>query len=129
MFTAPQGPEEDSQRLYNSHVLVDSSGSIVSVYRKAHLFQCEIDGQVSLRESKWCIAGKEICPPTPSPAGNIGLMIVSSFRLFGRLSPDNGSTCVSYAQLLTIKKNYDVWFMALCVMSPSPNTSTFVLLS
>eukprot|EP00117_Sycon_ciliatum_P041283 scpid25403/ scgid3879/ Nitrilase homolog 1 len=73
-----QGPEEDRSRLFNAHVLLDDAGSIRSVYHKTHLFACQLaTSKVSLKESNWCVPGKEICPPVPSPSGSIGLMIVS----------------------------------------------------
>lgn len=70
-----QGPADDN-RLYNSHVLVDDSGSIVAVYRKVHLFDIDVKDGPKLKESDVCIPGGQIVPPINTPVGNIGLAIV-----------------------------------------------------
>ncbi|KAB1190653.1 MULTISPECIES: carbon-nitrogen hydrolase family protein [Haloferax] len=41
----------DSDRVYNTSVLLDPSGNLVDTYRKVHLFDIEIDGNVEYRES------------------------------------------------------------------------------
>ena len=76
-----QGPADDN-RLYNSHVLVDDSGSIAAVYRKVHLFDIDVKDGPKLKESDMCIPGNQIVPPVHTPVGNIGLAIVSSLNKY-----------------------------------------------
>ena len=76
-----QGPADDN-RLHNSHVLVDDSGSIVAVYRKVHLFDIDVKDGPKLKESDGCIPGNQIVPPVHTPVGNIGLAIVSSLIIY-----------------------------------------------
>ena len=75
-----QGPGDDS-RVYNSHIIVDDSGSIVAVYRKVHLFDIDVKDGPKLKESDVCIPGNQIVPPIHTPVGNIGLAIVSSIQI------------------------------------------------
>ena len=57
--------------------MVNDQGKLASVYRKCHLFNVDITGGPSLRESDYVIAGKEIISPVPTPVGNVGLAVVS----------------------------------------------------
>ncbi len=47
-----------SKKAYNSSVLIDDKGKIVSVYRKNNLFDANIDGK-KIRESKYFFNGKK----------------------------------------------------------------------
>lgn len=88
---------ENDQKIHNSHVIVDNKGSIVSVYHKAHLFDVEIAGRVSLRESKFTIPGSEILPPVNTPVGKVGLAVCYDLRF-----PEMSLTLVQEgAELLT----------------------------
>jgi len=63
----------------NAHVVINSEGEIVSVYRKTHLFDVMIpEENINLRESSYVVPGEEIVDPVSTPIGNIGLGIVSS---------------------------------------------------
>nr|CAI5822479.1 unnamed protein product [Callosobruchus analis] len=68
----------NEETIYNSHVLLDCSGEIKSVYRKVHLFDVAIpEKNIYLRESDLNVGGTQIFPPSETPAGLIGLAIVS----------------------------------------------------
>uniref|UniRef100_A0A8C9JB96 Nitrilase 1 n=1 Tax=Panthera tigris altaica TaxID=74533 RepID=A0A8C9JB96_PANTA len=42
---------EQTQKIYNCHVLLDNKGSVVATYRKTHLCDVEIPGQGPMRET------------------------------------------------------------------------------
>ena len=60
--------------------MVDNNGSIVSVYRKTHLFNLDIPGVVRLVESEFSTAGDRVVPPVVTPAGKVGQGICYDLR-------------------------------------------------
>lgn len=72
---------EGSPRIYNTSLLFDPKGKLVSRYRKIHLFDVDLgeDGQDSYRESKHFEPGSEVVV-APTPFGGIGLSICYDLR-------------------------------------------------
>ncbi|RLV62420.1 hypothetical protein DV515_00019335, partial [Chloebia gouldiae] len=71
-----RGQDWDSTgRIYNSHVLLDSSGALVAAYRKLHLFDAALPGAPALRESSFTNPGRELLPPVDTPVGKPGLAV------------------------------------------------------
>ena len=50
----------EGDRPFNTSVLIDATGSIVATYRKAHLFDVDVPGAVTHRESDDLSAGEEL---------------------------------------------------------------------
>lgn len=70
---------EPTDKLYNAHVVVNSSGEVAAVYRKLHLFDVQTP-EFTFRESQSVVGGNKIVAPltdTPLPGG-LGLLIVST---------------------------------------------------
>lgn len=67
--------DSDSDKIYNSHVIVNDNGDIIGNYRKLHLFDVDTP-EFKFRESKIVEGGRAILAPISSPIGNIGVMIV-----------------------------------------------------
>jgi deaminated glutathione amidase len=82
---------------FNSSVLFDPSGASVAVYRKIHLFDVDVPGGVSFRESATVAPGSDVVV-APTSFGTVGLSICYDLR-FGELFR---SLVSSGASLLTI---------------------------
>lgn len=67
---------------FNSHIIIDDNGEIKTIYRKIHLFDVALpEKNIFLRESDFNIGGSQINEPVKTPAGSLGLAVVS-FELF-----------------------------------------------
>ena len=64
---------------YNTSLLVDASGTIRATYRKMHLFDVDLPGQVTVRESDGRIPGTEVVTAA-TDVGTIGLSICYDLR-------------------------------------------------
>jgi predicted amidohydrolase len=77
-------------RSYNTSLVFDRTGAPVACYRKIHLFDVEIPGRVSYRESRWVAPGDT--PVTVDVEGvRLGLSICYDLRfpeLYRRLAAD-----------------------------------------
>ncbi|KAJ8336653.1 hypothetical protein SKAU_G00378730 [Synaphobranchus kaupii] len=72
---------ESDRRIYNSHIIINAQGHVVSVYRKGHLFDVELTGKgVSLKESAFTIPGPGLTPPVQTPIGKVGLGVCYDLR-------------------------------------------------
>ncbi|KAM8817790.1 deaminated glutathione amidase isoform 3-T3 [Rhynchonycteris naso] len=71
---------EQTQKIYNCHVLLNNKGSVVATYRKTHLCDVEIPGQGPMRESNTTLPGPSLESPVSTPAGKVGLAICYDMR-------------------------------------------------
>ncbi len=72
--------DSDSSRVYNTHLIIDSFGSIVTSYRKIHLFDVSIPSQnIHLSESKTTAPGEKLVV-CDSPLGRLGLSTCYDLR-------------------------------------------------
>src|SRR5258708_20212808 len=76
---------DDSARSYNTSVLLGPDGGRIAVYRKIHLFDVDLPGRVTVRESDSKLAGPQLVWVETSP-GAIGLS-TSSVLPFPELYP------------------------------------------
>jgi predicted amidohydrolase len=67
------------QRVYNTHVIIDSDGVLRCQYRKIHLFDVSIPGKVQLQESKTTAPGTELVT-CDSPIGRLGVTTCYDLR-------------------------------------------------
>ncbi|XP_067255944.1 deaminated glutathione amidase isoform X3 [Chanodichthys erythropterus] len=60
------------RHIYNSHIIINGQGEIVSAYRKGHLFDVELTSKgVSLKESAFTVPGPRLLPPIQTPIGKV----------------------------------------------------------
>jgi predicted amidohydrolase len=84
----------DAERSYNTSLVIDPSGAIRAVYRKVHLFDVDLPGQVTVRESDGRMPGTEVVTAS-TDVGTIGLAICYDLRfpeLFRRLAVAGATT-------------------------------------
>jgi predicted amidohydrolase len=68
-----EDPEDD--RVYNSVVLADSAGKVVSTYRKTHLYDA-----FGAKESSSIKPGDALFQPVETPFGKLGLLVCYELR-------------------------------------------------
>ncbi|XP_051563818.1 deaminated glutathione amidase [Myxocyprinus asiaticus] len=107
---------KSDQRIYNSHIIIDGQGKIVSVYRKGHLFDVELTGKgVSLKESAFTIPGPRLVPPVQTPIGKVGLGVCYDLR-FPELSSAlqrHGAEILTYPSAFTVATGSAHWEVLL----------------
>ena len=75
-------------RRYNTSVLIGPDGAQLAVYRKIHLFDVDLPGRVTVKESEVKLAGAEVVSAR-TPRGAIGLSVCYDLRfpeLYRRLA-------------------------------------------
>ena len=69
----------DEPRAYNTSCLFDPHGALVARYRKLHLFDVDLPGRVSVRESATRAPGDEVVA-VPTGLGTLGLSVCYDLR-------------------------------------------------
>jgi len=87
-------------KYFNTSVVLDASGEVVATYRKAHLFDVDVPGEVAFRESDAILAGDEVV--TVDALGmTLGLSVCFDLRfpeLYRRLALEGATVlCVPSA--------------------------------
>ena len=99
---------------FNTSLLINPGGMILARYRKRHLFDLDIAGQVHCRESDWLLAGDEVCS-TNTPCGPVGQAICFDLRfadLFRQLI-DAGSEILCIPSAFMLATGRDHWEVLL----------------
>lgn len=81
-------PEPEGDRIINTAVAIDAEGELVSSYRKLHLFDVEIPGELSVHESDYQQPGEELVV-TELDGVRVGMSICYDLRfpeLYRRLT-------------------------------------------
>jgi len=76
----PQASSKETNRIYNTHLLIDAEGTIEGVYRKIHMFDVDVPGGVPCYESSYTIPGSSIVPPVATVCGKVGMAICYDMR-------------------------------------------------
>ncbi|XP_055857947.1 nitrilase and fragile histidine triad fusion protein NitFhit [Episyrphus balteatus] len=70
---------EKTEKIYNTHVLINSNGEIVKTYHKLHLFDV-VTPEFRFRESDVVSNGDRIIAPVETPIGKLGMQICYDIR-------------------------------------------------
>jgi deaminated glutathione amidase len=98
----------------NTSLLFGADGALVARYRKRHLFDIDLPGQVRYQESAWLLPGDEIVCPT-TPVGRLGLSICYDLRfpeMYRRLA-DLGADVLLIPAAFTLPTGRDHWEVLL----------------
>ncbi|OMJ08747.1 putative hydrolase nit2, partial [Smittium culicis] len=106
---------ENSDLPYNSNVVINSDGKIVSTYRKLHLFNINIPNGPQLLESSSILKGESIVPPVETPIGRLGSAICFDVRYpeFSNALRDMGAEGISFPSVFTEKTGAAHWDVLL----------------
>ncbi|KAG5360533.1 putative hydrolase NIT3 [Yarrowia sp. B02] len=73
-------PEEDAGKVYNTSVAFNPSGDIISKHRKLHLFDIDVPGKITFKESETLTGGNKITLFDMEGYGKVGLGICYDIR-------------------------------------------------
>ncbi|HEY5937862.1 MAG TPA: carbon-nitrogen hydrolase family protein [Kofleriaceae bacterium] len=111
----PEVVEGDDRRTYNTALVIDPSGTLVARYRKIHLFDVDIPGGATLRESDATRAGDELVVVDIEGA-RVGLSICYDVRfpeLYRRLVKDRGANVLLVPAAFTAHTGAAHWELLL----------------
>jgi predicted amidohydrolase len=115
MGSFPEVPSP-GERPFNTSVLLSPQGQILARYRKMHLFDIELPGGPSYRESLWIQPGRElVVAPLPGTPFTAGLGICYDLRfpeLFRSLSA-RGADLLLVPSTFTLATGRDHWEVLL----------------
>lgn len=69
----------DNPKVYNTSLLFDDAGALIARYRKIHLFDVDLSGRVTIRESAARLSGTEVVT-VPTLLGTIGMSVCYDLR-------------------------------------------------
>jgi deaminated glutathione amidase len=104
----------DQQRCYNTSLLFDPKGQLISTYRKMHLFDVDVPGGLTINESDSICPGDEIVVANTA-LGQIGLSICYDLRFpeMYRKLVDQGAEILAVPSAFTLTTGKDHWHTLL----------------
>ena len=90
-------PEMENDKLYNTSCLFDKTGSIIAKHRKMHLFDIDVKGKITFKESDVLTPGNEFTV-ADTEFGKIGIGICYDVRFveLARIMTENGALMLIY---------------------------------
>jgi len=101
---------KDAGKIYNTNLFLGPDGSILSVYRKIHLFEIDVPGEVVVDEGQVIESGSDVVT-SDTPLGVIGFSICYDIRfpeLYRALS-DRKATIITVPAAFAMKTGKDHW--------------------
>jgi len=104
----------DRDRCYNTSVLYGPSGEQLASYRKMHLFDVDVPGGLTIRESDTIASGSEVVVADTS-LGRIGMSICYDLRFaeMYRAMVDAGADIIAVPSAFTLTTGKDHWHALL----------------
>lgn len=101
---------EHEDRVYNTSVLIDDTGDIIAKYKKTHLFDIEIDGEVEYQESANVAPGDQIVT-AETDLTTFGLSICYDLRFpeYYRALTRAGAKVIFVPAAFTLQTGKDHW--------------------
>jgi len=110
------GKHRNRPRVYNTHLIIDSFGSLVNFYRKVHLFDVSIPSEgINLRESATTAPGSKLVV-CDSPLGKLGLSTCYDVRfpeMYTELSGIGGAEILLVPSAFTVPTGKYHWHTLL----------------
>lgn len=100
----------DKTRCYNTSVLISPEGEQLAMYRKIHLFDVDVRGKVTIRESDTVEPGDQVVV-VDTPLGKIGLSVCYDVRFpeLYRALVDRGAELIMVPSAFTLTTGKDHW--------------------
>jgi deaminated glutathione amidase len=116
----------DAKHCFNTSMLYAPSGERIAVYRKIHLFDVDVPGGVTIRESDSIAAGNEVVL-APTELGSLGMSICYDLRFaeLYRALVDRGAQIITVPSAFTLATGKDHWHTLL--RARAIETQCFVL--
>ena len=111
----PERIDDDPKRTFNTAIVVDPAGNLAARYRKIHLFDVDIPGGATLRESDATAAGDELVVVAIHGAP-VGISICYDVRfpeLYRRLVKDRGAQILLVPAAFTAHTGAAHWHLLL----------------
>lgn len=104
----------DDKRCFNTSVLYGENGDRLAVYRKMHLFDVDVPGGLTIRESDSVAPGDELVI-AETPLGRIGMSICYDMRFpeMYRALVDRGADIIAVPSAFTLTTGKDHWHCLL----------------
>ena len=109
----PDG-QKDTEKCYNTSILLSPTGELICSYRKIHLFDVDIPGGLSIAESDTIAPGSEVVVGK-TPLAKIGMSICYDLRFpeLYRAHMDRGADILAIPSAFTLTTGKDHWHALL----------------
>lgn len=100
----------DTQRCHNTSVLYGPTGDQIAAYRKMHLFDVDVPGGLTIKESDSVVAGDGVVL-AETPLGRIGMSVCYDLRFpeLYRALVDGGADIIAVPSAFTLTTGKDHW--------------------
>ena len=107
-------PSAVPNKVHNTSVAIDPNGQILASYRKLHLFDIDIPGTVTLKESDNVVSGSDVCL-AETTLGSIGMSICYDLRFpeLYRALTVQGARVLLCPAAFTLQTGKDHWLPLL----------------